>query len=117
MLAEVNDYTFRLGNVMEDSYRDIFFGETMQAIASASCNEALAGCSDCAYQSFCGADPVRHWATQKTIFGNRGVGDSFCKRNMGIIKHMINLVENADKDNERIFWAWIMRDDVNRLRL
>jgi uncharacterized protein len=116
MLAEVGDYTFRLGNVLEDTYQDIFFGDTMQRIASASCNEALAGCSDCAYQTYCGADPVRHYRTQGDIFGNRA-GSAYCRKNMAIIKHLFNLVIDADRDLERIFWAWINHDDVNRLRL
>jgi hypothetical protein len=36
---------------------------------------------------------------------------------MGIIKHLFDLIISADPDLERIFWAWINRDDVNRLRL
>jgi len=116
MLAEVGDYTFRLGNVLEDDYDGIFFGETMQRIAAASCNEALAGCADCAYQTYCGADPVRHYRTQRDIFGNRA-GSGYCQKNMAIIKHLFDMVINADKDLERIFWAWINHEDVNRMRL
>jgi len=116
MLAEVNDYTFRIGNVMDD-YEDIFFGETMQAVAAASCNEALAGCSDCPYQTYCGADPVRNYRTHGDIFGHRGANDGFCGKNMAIIKHLLHLLDRADPELERIFWAWVAREDVNRLRL
>jgi uncharacterized protein len=114
MLAEVGDFTFRLGNVLEDSTNDIFFGETMQTIAAAACNESLAGCSDCAYQTYCGADPVRHYKTQGDIFGNRA-NSSYCRKNMAIIKHLFDLMEERDPDLERIFWAWINRADVNQL--
>lgn len=100
MLAEVGDYTFRLGNVLEDSYEQIFFGETMQKIAAASCNEALAGCSDCAYQQYCGADPVRHYRTQGDIFGNRP-SSGYCRKNMSIIKHLFNLIIGADPESHR----------------
>lgn len=116
MLAEVGDYTFRLGNVLEDNYRALFFGNTMQRIAAASCNEALAGCSDCAYQTYCGADPVRHYRTQGDIYGHRP-SSTYCRKNMAIIKHLFNLVLEADSDLERIFWAWINHDDVNYLTL
>jgi len=118
MLAEVGDYTFRLGNVLEDDYESIFFGETMQTISAAACNESLAGCSDCAYQTYCGADPVRRWRTQHDIFGNR-TSDGYCKKNMSIIKSLLQLVEdaNSDLDLERILWAWVRREDVNRLKL
>ena len=116
MLAETGQHIFRLGNVLEDTYDDIFFGETMQMIASAACNESLPGCSDCAYQPYCGADPVRNYSTQGDIVGHRPTS-SFCKRNMGIIKHMFDLLFSADPDLERILWAWINREDVNGMRL
>ena len=116
MLAETGEHGFRMGNVLEDSYAEIFFGETMQTIASAACNESLAGCSDCAYQPFCGADPVRNYSTQGDVFGHRPTS-SYCKKNMGVIKHVFDLLLNADADLERIFWAWVNREDVNRMRL
>jgi His-Xaa-Ser system radical SAM maturase HxsB len=117
MLAETGDVTFRLGNVIENSYEEIFFGEVMQSIAAASCNEALAGCSDCAYQTYCGADPVKNYRTQGDIFGNRAAPESYCRKNMSIIKHLFDLVLSADEDLERIFWAWINREDVNHMSL
>ena len=116
MLAEMGKSTFRLGSVLENSYTDIFFGETMQMIASAACNEALAGCSDCAYQSYCGADPVRHYSTQGDIFGHRPTS-GYCAKNKGVIKHVFDQLLGADPELERIFWAWISREDVNRMRL
>ena len=116
MLAEMGQHVFRMGNVLEDSYANIFFGETMQMIASAACNESLPGCSDCAYQPYCGADPVRHYSTQGDIFGHRPTS-GYCQKNMGVIKHVFDLLLNGDADLERIFWAWINREDVNRMRL
>jgi uncharacterized protein len=117
MLAEAGDTTFRMGNVLENSYDDIFFGETMQDIAAASCNEALAGCADCVYQSYCGADPVRNHRTQRDLYGNRAEVGSFCHRNKPLIKSVVDLMLDADEDLERILWAWINREDVNRMRL
>jgi len=117
MLAEVGDTTFRMGNVLEDSYDDIFFGEAMQDIAAASCNESLAGCSECVYQAYCGADPIRNHRTQGDLYGNRAELSSFCHRNKPVIQHVIDLMLDADKDLERIFWAWITREDVNSIQL
>ena len=116
MLAEMGSQRFLLGNVLEDSYEDIFFGETMQLIASAACNESLAGCSECVYQPYCGADPVRHFSTQGDIFGHRPTS-GFCDKHMGIIEHMFELLQRNDADLERIFWAWMQREDVNRMYL
>jgi His-Xaa-Ser system radical SAM maturase HxsB len=114
MLAETGDQTFRLGHVLEDTYQDIFLGETMQAIAAASCSESLAGCSDCVYQPYCGADPVRHYRTQGDLFGNRATS-SHCGKHMSLISHLFDLLLGGDPDVERIFWAWINEDDVNRI--
>lgn len=116
MIAETGQHIFRLGNVLEDSYDDIFLGETMQMLAAASCNESLPGCSDCAYQPYCGADPVRNYSTQGDIFGHRPTS-GFCQRNMGLIKHIFDLVLTGDAELERILWAWVNREDVNRMRL
>lgn len=116
MLAEMGSHVFRMGNVLENDYSEIFFGEAMQNIASASCNEALAGCADCVYQPYCGADPVRHYSTQGDIFGNRPTS-GFCQKHLWAFRHVFDMISNADEDLDRIFWAWIDREDVNRMRL
>jgi His-Xaa-Ser system radical SAM maturase HxsB len=116
MLAEMGSERFRLGHVLEDNYEELFFGETMQLIASAACNESLVGCSDCAYQPYCGADPVRNFSTQNDLFGHRPTS-GFCGKNMGVIKHLLDLLLTKDPELERIFWAWMNREDVNRMHL
>jgi His-Xaa-Ser system radical SAM maturase HxsB len=116
MLAEMGDTSFRLGNVLEDGYQDIFFGDRMQEIAAASCNESLAGCSDCAFQPWCGADPVYHHATQGDMFGHRP-SSGFCKKNMGIIRHVLKLLHAGDPELEDIFWSWINRSSLAETRM
>lgn len=105
MLAENNDYTFCLGNLDKDSYRDIFFNDNVSRISDFMVNESLAGCSECAFQSYCGADPVFHYATQGDMYGHRA--DSiFCRKNMEIIRHLLELMDN-DKQIEKVFHSWI----------
>jgi len=106
MLAEMGDYTFRLGNVMTSSRRDIFTGEPFLNLVSASCNQSLTGCSDCAFQLYCGADPVFHHAVQGDIFGHRP-SSQFCQRNMGVIKHLFEMIATGDPEVMRIFLAWV----------
>ena len=49
MLAETGDQTFRMGNVHTDSgNEDMFLGELIKTLATASCVESLPGCADCA---------------------------------------------------------------------
>lgn len=116
MLAEMNDPSFRLGNVLENSFEEIFFGPRMQALASASCNESLAGCAECAFQPYCGADPVYHYATQGDMFGNRAAS-GFCKKNMAIIRHIFDLLHKKDPQIEDIFWSWINQTTPEEMKL
>jgi His-Xaa-Ser system radical SAM maturase HxsB len=106
MLAEMGDRTFRLGNVHRDSRRDIFTGDPALRMFKASCTQALAGCSDCAFQSYCAADPVYHYATQGDIYGNRPTS-GLCARNMGVIKHLLSFIEGNDRETLDVFWSWI----------
>ncbi len=110
MLAENGDTTFRLGNVHRDSYQEIFGSALLRSIVRSSCIESLPGCADCAFQPYCGTDPVFNYATQQDIVGHRPTND-FHKKNYFIIKHLIRLYE-SDSVIRRIFWAWIMNRDV-----
>lgn len=106
MLAEMEDETFQLGNVITDDYEAILNGAPMQRLLSASCNESLPGCADCALQPYCGADPVFHHATQGDLFGHRPTS-GFCFKNMAIITHLFRLIAEQDRDLMRIFFTWI----------
>lgn len=103
MLAEQKDFTFKLGT-LNDSYKDLFFGEKAQEIAKVWANESLAGCSECAFQQYCGADPVHNHATQGDMYGYRPDSD-FCLKNMEIIRYLIELME-SDKRIKQIFHKW-----------
>ncbi len=106
MLAEMEDTTFRLGNVHRDTYATMVQSSAYQYLLSAGCNEVLPGCADCAYQSYCGADPVRHHATQHDAMGHRPTS-SFCQKNMGIITSLFRLLRAGDPVTQRIFFGWI----------
>lgn len=105
MLAESGDYTFLLGTLGEDRYEDIFYGDKSLEIAEYWSNETLAGCSDCVFQSYCGADPVHHHATQGNMYGHRPTS-TFCQKNMEIIRYLFELIDK-DRSVERIFRSWI----------
>jgi His-Xaa-Ser system radical SAM maturase HxsB len=63
MLARSGDRTFRMGSVLENTYEELFGGEVIRRTVDASCVECLPQCRDCAFQMWCGADPVRNYAT------------------------------------------------------
>ena len=106
MLAENNDFTFRLGHVQENSYQELFYGTKAQELALVWANESLPGCSECGFQSICGADPVHNHATQGDMVGYRPT-NAFCTRNMEIIRYLIELMDDTSSDVEKIFRSWI----------
>lgn len=105
MLAEQGDFTFRLGHV-KDNYRSVFYGEKARFLSQYWSNESLAGCADCGLQSYCGADPVFHYAAQGDFEGYRPTSD-FCIKNMEIIRHIFDLIDTDGKVLMPIFNSWI----------
>ena len=105
MLAEIYDYTFRLGNV-HDKYENIVYGKKVRKMAKVWANEALAGCADCALKQFCGADHVRHHSTQGDMYGFRPTS-LVCKKNKAIIEYLISLIITRGKEVLPIFRSWL----------
>lgn len=71
MLAEMGDKTFHLGSVHQTSWEDLFLESPLLDIADRTMTEGLPGCSDCAFQPWCGSDPIFHHATQGDVVGHR----------------------------------------------
>lgn len=111
MLAEMGDTQFKLGSVHKDPYDDLFGGERLRSLVSSSCIESIPGCSECAFQRFCGVDPIFNYATQGDFVGHPPSSD-FHKKNFAIIKHLISLYE-SDSTIRKIFWAWVHSGSVN----
>jgi His-Xaa-Ser system radical SAM maturase HxsB len=105
MLAESKDFKFRLGHLDTHSYEQIFYGEKVLEISEVLTNENLAGCSECAFQTYCGSDPIHNHATQGDIYGYRPTS-TFCQKNMEIIRYLIELME-SDPRIKKIFESWI----------
>jgi radical SAM protein with 4Fe4S-binding SPASM domain len=107
MLAEMGDNTFRMGHVLENTYEEIFSSEALLKPLDESFALSAPMCSDCAFESYCGADPVYHYAIHKDFLGRKPESD-FCKRNMSIFKHLITLME-SDPYVKQLFYRWANR--------
>lgn len=105
MLAENNDYSFRLGKI-GDKYEDLFYGKRAQELSMVWATEYVAGCADCAYQSICGADPVRNYSTQGDEYGFRP-DSALCKKNKSIIEYVFTLLDTRREELMPIFQRWI----------
>jgi len=116
MLANMGDYRFCLGNVHKNSYRDVFYNNALVKIIKDSCAESLPGCFDCAFQIYCGIDPVRNYATQKDTVGYRPTND-FCLINKKVIKHLFEIISKNDLDKMDVFWSWITGRSLSEIRI
>ncbi len=116
MLASMGNQKFLMGNLHQNGYKELFYSDFVRALVGSSCLECLPECSYCAYQSFCGADPVRNYSEQGDIIGNRATSE-LCKKNKAIMKYLLELLKKDDLNINRIFWSWIMKKPMDSNRL
>lgn len=107
MLAEMGDKTFELGNILSDSYEDIILSDKLLDAIEESFTLSAPMCSECAFEPYCGSEPVYHHAIHKDFLGRKPESE-FCKKNMSIFKHLITLMEN-DSDTKKLFLGWANR--------
>ena len=105
MLAEMGDQTFRLGHLNESSYEDVMRSPALLHALTSTMAEGVPMCSDCAYQPYCGSDPVFHHATQGDMVGFKPLS-AFCRKNMGVIGHLIGLLED-DPETADVLRSWL----------
>jgi uncharacterized protein len=97
MLAETGDNAFRLGHVDTHDYRSLILSDTLVNAISASLTQCAPECSDCVFESHCGANPVHHHATQGDMLGTKPLSD-FCERQKGTMRLLLEIMENSPKD-------------------
>ncbi|MDR5729975.1 MAG: His-Xaa-Ser system radical SAM maturase HxsB [Terriglobia bacterium] len=106
MLAEMGDQTFKLGHV-GDSYEALIGADALLDPLEASFAASAPQCASCAFEPYCGAEPVYHHATQGDTVGHKAFS-GFCRRNMAIFRGLISRME-ADPEIRRIFLRWANR--------
>lgn len=103
MLAETGDTTFCLGTV-KDSYTTIFGSEKLQSWVDQTMTEATPMCCDCAFEPWCGTDPVFHHAVQGDLVGHRPTS-GYCARNMTLFKLLLELLDQPEYSSILRRWA------------
>ncbi len=107
MLAEMGDNTFRMGNVHQSSYEDLFLKSGLLGTIHETMVETIPGCADCAFSTWCGSDPTFHHTTQGDVMGHRPTS-AFCKRQMAVFRHLITLLED-DPRAAAVLRRWARR--------
>jgi len=104
MLAEMHDDKFKLGNVLEDTYEQIFTSPNLLDPLEESFAFSAPMCNDCAFEPYCGADPVFHYGLYKDYLGRKSESE-FCFRNMETFRLLIQKME-GDKFIRQLFTRW-----------
>ena len=104
MLAEMGDEAFRLGDLRTDSYESVMLSDRLLGPLQDSMTASVPMCSECAFEPYCGADPVFHHAVYGDVVG-RKAESAFCSRNMAIFRYLIRKM-HADPSAKRLFLRW-----------
>jgi len=104
MLAEMGDKTFRIGNVLKNTYEDIFTSEILLEALEKSFSGSAPMCSTCAFEPYCGSDPVYHHTTQGDVLGKKWYS-GFCQRNLTIFRRLAKYYQ--DPEIRVIFESWL----------
>src|SRR2546425_10711712 len=104
MLAEMGEEKFKLGKVLENSYEQIFSSPNLLDPLEDSFAYSVPMCNDCAFEPYCGADPVFHYALYKDYVGRKPESE-FCSRNMETFRFLIKKME-GDTFIRKLFTKW-----------
>jgi radical SAM protein with 4Fe4S-binding SPASM domain len=94
---------FKIGNVKENRYKEVFMSPTVANIVSSS-SGMLTECHNCVWQPFCGSCLVCTYGQQGKIIGNMGI-DNECKIRKSMLKHILNKIISSDGDRN-ILTKW-----------
>ena len=104
MLAEMGDLKFKLGDAKTDTYEQIMLSEQLLGPLEESMTTSVPMCDECAFEPFCGSDPVFHHAAYGDVVG-RKPESAFCQRNMEIFRYLITKMRDNPADRS-LFLRW-----------
>lgn len=97
MLAEMGDHSFELGDLATDDYASLVLSDKLVGLVGGSLAQCSPQCASCAFEPHCGSDPVFHHATGGDKVGIKPLSE-FCARQKGILKLLIEIMENSPED-------------------
>jgi hypothetical protein len=97
MLAEMGDRTFELGDLATDDYGSIVFSNKLIDLVGSSLSQCAPECSSCAFEPYCGSDPVYHHATQGDPVGIKPLSE-FCSRQKSVLGLLLELLHDSPQD-------------------
>ncbi|MEN2975729.1 His-Xaa-Ser system radical SAM maturase HxsB [Tistrella bauzanensis] len=110
MLAATGDRRLRIGDVGM-CMDQLMESQTIPALLASGLAESLPGCWSCAFQPYCGNDPVHHLATCGDPVGHRAFSDH-CARHKALFKMLFAHIAAGDPAINRVFSSWIGRQTL-----
>lgn len=107
MVDHQGDPIFRVGNVANDDWAAVIDHPTTRACATASALDNQPMCGQCVYKSYCGVEPVFHYETQKSVFGQMP-SSGWCVSHMGLFDVIFRKLK--DPETRKVFDAWLAKD-------
>ena len=104
MLSRMGDCRFKMGNVYENSFKEIFLSDVLKKIVRESCVETIPGCSSCAYRTYCGVDVFRNYLETGDI-SNVRMDSFFCRKQTQIFDYLFERI--CDSDFIDVVGKWI----------
>jgi len=106
MMSEMGEYSFKLGDVYNNTYSDFISSSICKTMCKASIIESLPKCNDCVYQPYCGTCPVVNYASTKDLY-SKNSKDYRCKAYKGIMGILFEIIERNDEDEMNVLYSWI----------
>lgn len=115
MLSRMGDKKFLMGNVLLNSYEDIFGGEVIRDITSNSCVEIMPYCATCVYQAYCGSDPIRNYLSDGNMIGRRP-DNGFCSKNKMLFDGLFKKIRMASAEEVDVLWSWVSNKNLSSIK-
>ncbi len=98
---------FKLGNVKEDKYADIYKKPVTKSIVRATTNTATL-CDACAFSPYCGTCLIETYVSEGGLVPKLPTNRR-CKLNRAILEHLFKILIYSKKEREIIF-SWILKN-------
>lgn len=107
MLGRTGESLFELGDVnrAETTHRDLVAHPTVRAMQAASYLDAVPGCSDCAYNPYCGVCPIYNYVEQGDLFGKMP-GSDWCRISMGVCDYVFERLAREGEGFRQKLLKW-----------
>jgi uncharacterized protein len=107
MVDHQGDPIFRVGHVAADSWREVLDHPTTKACVAASTLDSQPMCAQCAYNPYCGAEPVFHYESQRSVSGQMP-SSPWCVSHMGVFDAVFKKLR--DPAARKVLEGWLERD-------